>query len=252
MQQVRSRVALINGGSRGIGFETARRLLAANWSVCITGRKQEPLDAAVAELAQGGHSVMGVAGRSEDPAHQANAVRQVMERWSAIDLLVNNAATSPFLGELVDASADQMERGFQVNVIAPWAWSKQVYNAHMRVHGGAIVNIASIGGTYPVRRVGLYNITKAALIHMTKQMALEMAPGVRVNAVAPATIKTDFAKAKYEGREQEVADQYPLKRMGTVEDVAKAIVQLVDGSLDWMTGQIVILDGGASLIQGVK
>lgn len=169
-----------------------------------------------------------------------------------IDGLVNNAATSPFLGDLVDASIEQVERSFATNFIAPFAWIKQVYEASMREHGGSIVNVASIGGTYPVPRVGVYNVTKAAVIHMTKQMGLEMAPKVRINAVAPATIKTDFARAKYEGREQEVADAYPLKRLGKPEEIAEAVVMLLDGGFGWMTGQTIILDGGASLIQGVR
>lgn len=245
------RVAIVTGGSRGIGREIAEQLLAGGWCVAITGRRQEALDAAEAELAAG-KRLLAVAGKAQDPLHQKDVVDRLLARFGRIDALVNNAATSPFLGDLVDAEPAQIERGFATNVIAPFAWIQLVYNAWMRAHGGSIINVASIGGTYPVPRVGAYNITKAAVIHMTRQMALEMAPGVRVNAVAPATIKTDFAKAKYEGREQEVADQYPLRRLGTPDEVAEAVVMLLDGKLGWMTGQTLILDGGASLIQGVK
>ncbi|MEP7349364.1 MAG: SDR family oxidoreductase [Sphingorhabdus sp.] len=244
-------VAIVTGGSRGIGRQVAEQLLADGWNVCITGRKQDSLDAAVAEM-DAGERLLAVAGRAQDAQHQQDVVSRLMERWGRIDGLVNNAATSPYLGDLVDASAEQIERGFATNFIAPWSWIKHVYDAHMREHGGSIVNVASIGGTYPVPRVGVYNVTKAAVIHMTKQMGLEMAPKVRINAVAPATIKTDFAKAKYEGREQEVADQYPLQRLGTPEEVAEAVVMLLEGKLGWMTGQTLILDGGASLIQGVR
>lgn len=244
-------VAIVTGGSRGIGRQVAEQLLAAGWNVCVTGRKQDSLDTAVAEM-DAGERLLAVAGRAQDAEHQRDVVSRLMERWGRIDGLVNNAATSPYLGDLVDASAEQVERGFATNFIAPWSWIKHVYDAHMREHGGSIVNVASIGGTYPVPRVGVYNVTKAAVIHMTKQMGLEMAPKVRINAVAPATIKTDFAKAKYEGREQEVADQYPLQRLGTPEEVAEAVVMLLEGKLGWMTGQTLILDGGASLIQGVR
>lgn len=244
-------VAIITGGSRGIGRQVAEQLLAKGWNVCITGRKQEALDEAVAEM-NAGERLLAIAGRAQDADHQRDVVEQLMARWGRINGLVNNAATSPFLGDLVDASQEQIERGFGTNFIAPWSWIKHVYDACMREHGGSIVNIASIGGTYPVPRVGVYNVTKAAVIHMTKQMGLEMAPRVRINAVAPATIKTDFAKAKYEGREQEVADQYPLRRLGTPQEVAEAAVMLLDGTLGWMTGQTLILDGGASLIQGVR
>ena len=244
-------VAIVNGASRGIGFETARALIAAGYRVCITGRHADTLERSRAVLEQEGGTVIAVCGASQDAEHQAEVVCSVLDRWSRIDVLVNNAATSPFLGDLLDAAPEQLARAWTVNVEAPWAWCKRVVGEHMRENGGAIVNTASIGGTYPVPRVGLYNVTKAALIHMTRQLALELAPRVRVNAVAPATIKTDFAKAKYEGREDEVAAQYPLRRLGTAPEVAAAIVLLCDGTLGWVTGQTLILDGGASLIQGV-
>lgn len=251
MTAAANRVAIVTGGSRGIGRQVAEQLLRNGWIVCITGRKQEALDEAVAAM-DGGDRLIAIAGRAQDVEHQAEVVGRLMAGFGRIDGLVNNAATSPFLGDLVDASIEQVERGFATNFTAPFSWIKQVYEAHMREHGGSIVNVASIGGTYPVPRVGVYNVTKAAVIHMTKQMGLEMAPKVRINAVAPATIKTDFAKAKYEGREQEVADQYPMKRLGTPEEVAETVVMLLEGGLGWMTGQTIILDGGASLIQGVR
>jgi 3-oxoacyl-[acyl-carrier protein] reductase len=244
-------VAIVSGASRGIGLETARQLVAAGYRVCITGRKKEILEDSRAELERAGGDVLALAGASEDPAHQAEVIDAVLNRWSRIDVLVNNAAASPFLGDLLDAEPEHLDRAWAVNVAAPWAWSKRVVTECMRDHGGAIVNTASIGGTYPVPRVGLYNITKAALIHMTRQLALELAPRVRVNAVAPATIKTDFARAKYEGREAEVAAQFPLRRLGTAPEVAAAVVMLCDGTLGWVTGQTLVIDGGASLIQGV-
>ena len=246
-----SPVAIVTGASRGIGFETARQLVGAGYRVCITGRKPDALERGREELDRPGGQVLAVPGASQDPAHQAEVVRTVLERWSRIDVLVNNAATSPFLGDLLDAEPEHLQKAWRVNVEAPWGWCKQVVHGFMGTHGGAIVNTASIGGTYPVPRVGLYNVTKAALIHMTRQLALELAPLVRVNAVAPATIKTDFAKAKYEGREEEVAAQFPLRRLGTPEEVANAILLLCDGTLGWVTGQTLVLDGGASLIQGV-
>lgn len=244
-------MAVINGASRGIGFATAQCFADAGYAVCITGRKAPMLEAARSALVEMGADVLAVTGAAEDTDHQREAVRVALERWSRIDVLVNNAATSPFLGPLLDAEPEQLNRAWMVNVVAPWAWTKLVVEAHMGAHGGAIVNMASIGGTYPVPRVGVYNVSKAALIHMTRQLALELAPAIRVNAVAPATIKTDFARAKYEGREQEVADQFPLRRLGTADEVANAVMMLCDGSLQWVTGHTLVLDGGASLLQGV-
>lgn len=247
-------MAIVCGGSRGIGLEAARALLDVGWRVCVTGRRPETLDAALAELSgaagQAGE-VLVRAGRAQDAEHQQDVVQAVLERWGRIDALVNNVATSPFLGPLLDAEPAHLERAWATNVVTPWAWSKLVCESYLREHGGCIVNVASIGGTYPVPRVGVYNVTKAALIHLTKQLARELAPAVRVNAVAPATIKTDFARAKYEGREAEVAAQYPLERLGTAPEVGEAIRLLCDNSLSWMTGQVMVLDGGATLVQGV-
>jgi len=247
-------VAIVCGGSRGIGLESARALLDVGWRVCITGRRPESLDAALAELTSGGapvSDVMVAAGRAQDLDHQHDVVGGVLGHWGRIDALVNNVATSPFLGPLLDAEPEHLNRAWATNVVTPWSWSKVVCAAHLREHGGSIVNVASIGGTFPVPRVGVYNVSKAALIHLTKQLARELAPAVRVNAVAPATIKTDFSRAKYEGREEEVARQYPLKRLGTAPEVGHAIRLLCDNDLSWVTGQVLVLDGGATLVQGV-
>ena len=244
-------VAIVNGASRGIGFETARTLIGAGYRVCITGRKADSLQSSMARLEGEGGTVLAVAGASQDPEHQADVVSTVLEEWSRVDVLVNNAATSPFLGDLLDAEPKHLDRAWAVNVAAPWSWAKRVVHEYMGEHGGTIVNMASIGGTYPVPRVGVYNVTKAALIHMTRQLALELAPKIRVNAIAPATIKTEFARAKYDGREQEVAGQFPLQRLGSPEEVADVVLLLCNGKLGWITGQTVVIDGGASLIQGV-
>ena len=244
-------VAVINGASRGIGFEAAANLARQGWNIAITARKANSLEESAAALRALGVEILALPGAVDDPDHQQATIDAVMARWNRIDALVNNVATSPHLGNLSEATADQMARAMAVNLIAPFSWSRLVWHAFMGQHGGSIVNVTSIGGTYPVPRVGLYNISKAALIHLTRQLALEMAPGVRVNGVAPATVKTRFSRAKYEGREQEVADQYPLKRLGTAEEVGDVIAMLCTGRLGWMTGQNVVLDGGASIIQGV-
>lgn len=247
----RRRVAIINGASRGIGFATAACLAREGWNIAITARAAEPLQASADELRELGVDVLALPGAVDDEEHQRATVDMVMDRWRRIDALVNNVATSPHLGPLAGATAQQMARAMSVNLIAPFSWCQLVWHAYLAEHGGAIVNVTSVGGTYPVPRVGLYNISKAALIHLTRQLALEMAPGVRVNGVAPATVKTRFSRAKYEGREQDVADQYPLKRLGDPEEVAGVIAMLCTDRAGWITGQNIVIDGGASIIQGV-
>ena len=219
--------------------------------MCITGRRAPALEQTRCELEQVGADVLAIQGCTEDLAHQQDAIDRVLQRWHRIDALVNNAAASPYFGPLIDAEPEHMRRVWEVNVLAAWQWTALVYHRHMAEHGGTVVNIASIGGTYPVPMVGVYNLSKAALIHLTKQLARELAPGVRVNAVAPATIRTDFAKAKLDGRESEVAKQYPLERLGEPEEVADVVAMLCEDRISWVTGQTIVLDGGATLVQGI-
>jgi NAD(P)-dependent dehydrogenase (short-subunit alcohol dehydrogenase family) len=252
---VEQRVAVISGGSRGIGLESARALVAEGWRVCVTGRRAEALEEALATLTpvaeKTGGEVLVKAGRAQEVEHQRDVLDDVLRRWGRLDALVNNVGTSPFFGPLLDAEPEQLDRAWRTNVVTPWSWCREAHRAYLGEHGGSIVNMASIGGTYPVPHVGVYNVSKAALIHLTKQLARELAPAVRVNAVAPATIKTDFARAKWEGREEEVALQYPLRRLGSAEEVGAAVRMLCTGELGWMTGQVLVLDGGATLVQGV-
>jgi NAD(P)-dependent dehydrogenase (short-subunit alcohol dehydrogenase family) len=249
----RQPVAIVTGGSRGIGFEICRRLVQQGWSVCLTGRKADVLEKATVKLSGSGGDVEGVAGSAQDVEHQQAVVDRVLNRWGHLDVLVNNAAASPFYGPLVEAEPARFQRALEVNVLAPWSWARLAWDRHMGEHGGAIVNIGSIGGLYPIPRVGLYNVSKAALLHLTKQLAMELAPGVRVNAVVPATIKTDFSRAKYENREDEVAASFPLRRLGTADEVAAMVVLLcTDPAFDWVTGQMIVMDGGGSLHQGVR
>ena len=243
---VQGKVALITGGSRGIGLGIARSLLEAGAQVCITGRKQPSLDEAVAAL-DGGEAVMAVAGASHDPEHRAAAVAAVIERFGRVDLLVNNAATNPQYGPLVDADLGAVSKVMEVNIVAPLGWVQEVWHGWMAAHGGVILNIASVGGIRPGGAIGAYNASKAAVIHMTRQLALELGPRVRVNAIAPAVVKTDFAKALYEGREAQVAEAYPLKRLGTPQDTASLSRFLLSEEASWITGETVVIDGGSSL-----
>ena len=240
------KVALITGASRGIGLAVAAELVSRGARVCITARKPESLEAAVESLG-GGAFAIGVPGRADDPDHQDAAVAATIAEFGRIDYLVNNAGINPHYGPLLTVEPSAASKCVDVNCLAPLAWIRRVHEAWMAEHGGGVVNISSIAGLRPAANIGLYGATKAMLGYLTQQLAVELGPRVRVNAVAPGIVKTDFASALFEGREQEVAATYPLGRLGVASDVAEAVSFLLSDASSWMTGQVVILDGGFTL-----
>ncbi|MCZ7415526.1 SDR family oxidoreductase [Streptomyces sp. WMMC897] len=243
------RVALITGGSRGIGYGIARALVARGDRVCITGRNEESLKEAVDAL--GPERAMGVAGKARDEAHQAEVVERVMDAWGRVDHLVNNAGTNPVFGPIAELDLDVARKVFETNVVSALGFAQRTWAAWQREHGGTIVNVASIAGVSASPFVGAYGISKAAMINLTLQLAQEMAPGVRVNALAPAVVKTKFAAALYEGREEEAVRRYPLGRLGLPEDIGGAAAFLTSDDSQWITGQTLVMDGGLFLNAGV-
>jgi len=243
------KVALITGASRGIGLAIARRVVAEGGRVCITGRREPGLLEAVDQL--GGPEVaLHSVGRADDEDHQAGTVRRTLDRFGRIDVLVNNTGVNPVHGPLLDAETPALRKIMEVNVIAALSWSRLVCRSAPETCG-AVVNVASSAGLRPAENIGFYGTSKAALMHLTQQLAAELAPAVRVNAVAPAVVRTRFAGALYEGKEQEVAKKYPLGRLGEPEDVAAAVAFLASGDASWITGQTVVVDGGLTLGGGV-
>ncbi|AUS81376.1 SDR family NAD(P)-dependent oxidoreductase [Actinoalloteichus sp. AHMU CJ021] len=240
------RVALVTGAGRGIGLAIARRLLAEGARVCVTARHAEPLAEAAADLG-GPDRVLAVPGRSHDAEHRAEAVRRTVERFGRLDVLVNNAGTNPVRGPLLTAGLDAVRKTFEVNVFAALGWVSEAHQAWLGEHGGAVLNVASIAGLDTSPGLGVYGASKAALIRLTGQLAVELAPRVRVNAVAPAVVRTRFAAALYEGREDRVTSAYPLGRLGDPADVASAAAFLVSDDASWITGQTLVLDGGHTL-----
>lgn len=250
MNSLKDRVAIVTGASRGIGLGVAKELVSRGAKVCITARKPEPLAEAVAEL--GGDDVaVAVAGKADNPEHQDEAVATAIERFGSLDLLVNNAGINPVYGPVIEVDEAAAAKTMAVNVLAPLAWTRKARDAWMGEHGGAIVNVASIAGLRASPGIGMYGVTKAALIRLTVELATELGPKIRLNAVAPAVVKTSFATALYEGREDEVAAAYPLKRLGVPEDIAGAVAFLLSEEASWITGQTLVLDGGVSLGGGL-
>jgi NAD(P)-dependent dehydrogenase (short-subunit alcohol dehydrogenase family) len=239
------RVALITGGSRGIGLGLAQEIVARGGRVVVTARKPDELDAVVSEL--GADVAVAARGSADDETHQAEAVALAIEKFGRLDHLVNNAAVNPQYGPLVEADLSAVRKVFEVNVTAILGWTQQAWRVWLGEHGGSILNIASVGGIRAGAPIGAYNASKAAVIHLTRQLGVELGPKVRVNAIAPAVVKTKFARALYEGREDEVAQAYPLKRLGVPDDTSKAGAFLLSDDASWITGETLVVDGGVTL-----
>ncbi|MER5212096.1 SDR family oxidoreductase [Streptomyces sp. NPDC002838] len=247
--ELSGKVALVTGASRGIGYGVAEALIARGDRVCITGRNEEALKEAVEKL--GADRVIGVAGKAHDEAHQAAAVERTMEAFGRVDFLVNNAGTNPVFGPIADLDLNVARKVFETNVVSALGFAQRTWHAWQKDNGGAIVNIASVAGVSASPFIGAYGISKAAMINLTLQLAHEYAPKVRVNAIAPAVVKTQFAKALYEGREEEAAAAYPLGRLGVPSDIGGAAAFLTSTQSDWVTGQTLVVDGGIFLNAGV-
>ncbi|GGX17562.1 SDR family oxidoreductase [Streptomyces chryseus] len=243
------KVALITGASRGIGYGVAEALVARGDRVCITGRNEDALKEAVEAL--GSDRVIGVAGKAHDEAHQAIAVERAMEAFGRVDFLINNAGTNPVFGPIAELDLAVARKTYETNVISALGFAQQTWKAWQKENGGAIVNIASVAGISASPFIGAYGMSKAAMVNLTLQLAHEFAPAVRVNAIAPAVVKTKFAQALYEGREAEAAAAYPLGRLGVPEDIGGAAAFLTSDQSDWITGQTLVVDGGIFLNAGV-
>lgn len=240
-------MAIITGASRGIGLGIAQRLVCQGARVAITARNKDDLETAVATLG-GGENALGIAGRADDPDHQADVVNRAMNKFGPIDFLVNNAGINPVLRPLVEIDLDAVRKVVEVNCIAALAWVQTVHRACMAEHGGAVVNVSSVASLAHDSAMGLYGASKAMLNFLTAHLAVELAPNVRVNGVAPAVVKTAFASPLYEGREAEVAGTYPLRRLGEPSDIGRLVAFLLSEDASWLTGQIVTIDGGVSLL----
>jgi NAD(P)-dependent dehydrogenase (short-subunit alcohol dehydrogenase family) len=238
------KVALVTGASKGIGKAIAATYAANGARVLISSRKQEALEAAAAEM-EGDVAVF--AAHAGHPDEIEACVIDCVSRFGGIDILVNNAATNPYMGPNVDVDLARYDKTFEVNLRGVMVWIQQAWHRSMHQRGGSIINMASVGGMSAEPLIGVYNMTKAGLLHLTRMFASELAPTVRVNAIAPGLVKTDMARSLWESAEEAIARNTPLERLGEPQDIANAALFLASDLSSWMTGQTIVVDGGATL-----
>jgi len=242
------KVALVTGGSRGIGRATAEALVEGGARVMLVARKEETLAATATAIGKGAEYFSANVG-AEGAAK--SAVTATLDRLGRLDILVNNASTNPYFGPLMEIDSERAERTARVNQWGAVDWTQQAWRAWMSEHGGRVINISSIGGLQPEPNIAWYNGTKAAIIQLTRQMAVELGPGVTVNCVAPGVIKTDLSRAIWEKREEQIAAQIPTRRLGVPEDIAAAVTFLASEMASYITGQTLVVDGGITLGPGI-
>jgi len=246
--RLEGKVALVTGASRGIGRAIAEGMAASGAAVMLSSRKVEDLETAAEEIrAATGADVDVFAANAGEPDQADACVAATVERFGGVDILVNNAATNPYFGPTMEIDASRFDKTVAVNWRGPLMWAQAAWRASMAERGGVVLNIASIGGMSVESSIGVYNGTKAAVIHLTRQLALELSPGVRVVGIAPGLVKTDMARALWEPNEDAMARHMPVGRLGVPEDIANAAVFLCSDAASWITGTTVVIDGGALL-----
>ena len=242
------KVAIVTGGSRGIGRSIAVALAEAGADVCVAARKPEALEETLAAIKPTGRKAISVPTNVRDLAALQSLVDQTKAQLGRIDILVNNAATNPVFGPVANLDERAFDAVMNTNVKSAFFLSKMVREA-IREHGqgGSIINVSSAGGLRASGGLGLYSVSKAALIMLTQVCAKEWGTdGIRVNAIAPGLIKTDFSRALWENEAilKNSLTQSPLRRIGDPDEMAGAVVYFASAASSFTTGQTLVLDGG--------
>lgn len=246
------KVAIVTGSSRGIGRAIAEELATQGARVVISSRKQEACDEVAAEInaAHGDGSAVAIAASISDKVQLQDLFARAKEQLGPVDILVCNAASNPYYGSM-DGIGDEQFRKVLDNNILSNHWLIQLALPDMRAKGdGAIIVVSSIGGLRGSPTIGAYNVSKAADFQLVRNYAVENGEhGIRVNAIAPGLVKTDFARALWENPKALAATEarLPMRRIGEPRDIAGAAVYLSSPAAKWTTGQMIVVDGGATI-----
>ena len=238
--------ALITGGSRGIGKAIAETFANAGASVMLVSRKAAELEAAAEELrASTGADIDWIAGNVGDVEAAVATCDATVERFGSLDVLVNNAATNPYQGPTIEVDQPRWDKTILVNLTAPMFWTQAAWRRWMSDNGGNVVNISSVGGLSTHPAIGVYDMTKSALIHLTEQLAAELAPGARVNAICPGYIATEMVKAIDEKvLAERIIPLIPVGRLGEPEEIARCVAFLAADDAGFITGATISANGG--------
>lgn len=248
--EVKDKVAVVTGASRGIGLAIAHEYAKAGMKVVISSRKQDSLEQVAAEIRSAGGEVTAIAAHNGDKAALQHLIEQTIAAYGGVDVLVNNAATNPHFGTLLEAEDSLWQKTFEVNLLGN-VWLTQAAVTSMRTRGGGkIINIASVNGLRPGHYQGIYSITKAGVINLTQTLAMELAAdNIQVNAIAPGLIKTKFAQAIWENETlmEGVIERTPVQRIGEPQEIAGIALYLAAPASSFTTGQVFVVDGGITV-----
>ena len=230
------KTVLITGGSRGIGLATALRFSKEGWNVYITSRKKENLQAVLNDHPE----LKGYVAKADDLAAASTTCQAIVDETGSLDVLINNAGTNPSAGSMLEVDLSAIQKTWDVNLMGPLIWSREAVKVGIK---DSILNVCSVGGIKPSHFMGAYNVSKAGLIYMTKQLAMELAPEIRVNGIAPAVVKTKLSEMLW-ADEETSSNLHALKRLGEPEDISNLIYFLSSDEASWITGEVVTIDGG--------
>jgi len=230
------KTVLITGGSRGIGLASALRFSKEGWNVYITSRKKENLQAVLNDHPE----LKGYVAKADDLAAASTTCQAIVDETGSLDVLINNAGTNPSAGSILEVDLSAIQKTWDVNLMGPLMWSREAVKVGIK---DSILNVCSVGGIKPSHFMGAYNVSKAGLIYMTKQLAMELAPEIRVNGIAPAVVKTKLSEMLW-ADEETSSNLHALKRLGEPEDISNLIYFLSSDEASWITGEVVTIDGG--------